>query len=236
MSSDLIRIQELLDRLGRGDAGAAEELIGLTVDQLYRRARRILNQDFPREKARGHETASVADRVISRLHRALTRHAARCREKAQENASPAFETGPGAGEAGRPLNPLTTPRHYYAFVNRRIRYVLLDLCRDRNRSVRPLHMGGGSEGGPPSAGVQEPTAPSEDQPPVLAQQAEEQTRLLAAVERLTPAERYLVQLQYFQDYTQEEIATIIGRNQSNVSRKLDAIRVKLLRLLTEEAR
>lgn len=60
---------------------------------------------------------------------------------------------------------------------------------------------------------------------------EERQTLLAAVARLSDKQRRLVNLRYYEEKTEYEIATILGINQSNVHRQLNTIHNALKKLL-----
>ena len=56
-------------------------------------------------------------------------------------------------------------------------------------------------------------------------------RLCTVMDELSPDERKLIDLHYFKNVSQTDISEIIGINQSNVSRRLTKILIKLKRLL-----
>lgn len=60
---------------------------------------------------------------------------------------------------------------------------------------------------------------------------EERTPLLAAVSRLSDKQRRLVNLRYYKEKTEYEIAAILGINQSNVHRQLNTIHNALKKIL-----
>lgn len=60
---------------------------------------------------------------------------------------------------------------------------------------------------------------------------EERQTLLAAVSRLSDKQRRLVNLRYYEEKTEYEIAAILGINQSNVHRQLNTIHNALKKIL-----
>lgn len=60
---------------------------------------------------------------------------------------------------------------------------------------------------------------------------EERQTLLAAVSRLSDKQRRLVNLRYYKEKTEYEIAAILGINQSNVHRQLNTIHNALKKIL-----
>mgnify|MGYP005918609317 CR=1 FL=1 len=60
---------------------------------------------------------------------------------------------------------------------------------------------------------------------------EEKATLLAAVSRLSDKQRRLVNLRYYEEKTEYEIAAILGINQSNVHRQLNTIHNALKKVL-----
>jgi RNA polymerase sigma factor (sigma-70 family) len=66
----LRRLQDLIDRLRRGESGARNDLLALSYERLRGLARQILRQDFPALR-QAHESTSVAHQAALRLWRAL---------------------------------------------------------------------------------------------------------------------------------------------------------------------
>lgn len=76
----------------------------------------------------------------------------------------------------------------------------------------------------------EPADTAADIETVLIADEERQT-LLAAVARLSDKQRRLVNLRYYEEKTEYEIAVLLGINQSNVHRQLNTIHNALKKIL-----
>jgi RNA polymerase sigma factor (sigma-70 family) len=71
MADDRTRqLEQLLDRMRKGDAAARTELLGLAYERLRLLARKMFRQDFPR-LGNLHETDSILHEAVLRLFRAL---------------------------------------------------------------------------------------------------------------------------------------------------------------------
>jgi RNA polymerase sigma factor (sigma-70 family) len=64
------QLEQLLDRMRKGDAAARTELLGLAYERLRLLARKMFRQDFPR-LGNLHETDSILHEAVLRLFRAL---------------------------------------------------------------------------------------------------------------------------------------------------------------------
>jgi RNA polymerase sigma factor (sigma-70 family) len=71
MADDRTRqLEQLLDRMRKGDAAARTELLGLAYERLRLLARKMFHHDFPR-LGNFHETDSILHEAVLRLFRAL---------------------------------------------------------------------------------------------------------------------------------------------------------------------
>jgi RNA polymerase sigma factor (sigma-70 family) len=190
-------LQDLIDRLRRGDDAARQELLQRAYDRLVRIAARIFQDDFPALHGR-HDLESVVSEVWMRLA--------------------------GALEATRP----ETLDGFFGLVFVKVRQVLLDMARGQRR--RDAHR----QDGPLDAGEPEALAAFDQ-----ADTTYDPTRLARLTEfhhqiaQLPADQRTVFELHYYGDFSQAEVAQMLGLHRKQVSRLWLAATGRLAQWLEE---
>lgn len=176
-------LQDLIDRMRRGDAVARRELIDCSYERLRDLSATILRRNFPRMKQAPAcvDTTDVANESAYRLYQALA-----------------------------DIQPATV-RDFFRLAAQRIRWLLLDLARQANRTGPDL------DDDRPVAGRPEPPAMLES--------------LYRQIELLPDHEREVVDLLYFHGLSQAEAAVHLGVTERTVRRHWTLARVRLFESL-----
>jgi RNA polymerase sigma-70 factor (ECF subfamily) len=199
-------LQGLLDRLAAGDPKALDALVEHSVERFRHMARKMLNSR-PRLR-RWEETDDILQGMAMRLQRAL--------QKVKSESVRAF-----VGLAAT-----------------MIRRQLIDLMRKHfgpegdagHHKTDPQFVDSKGRVRSPVKEAKDPRANILDG----LQRQEEWQKLHEHVERLAEAEREVLQLLYYQDLTQAEVARLLGVSESTVKRRHRDARLSLHRVIHGE--
>ncbi len=180
-------LQGLLARLLQGDESARRELINHSYERLRCLAAVILNESFPRLKKAPAlmDTTDLAHEATLKVYEALA-----------------------------DVHPQSVS-DYFRLAAQRMRWLLLDLARNADRSEERRRESAG----------QDNTTPKDSEPVV----PESLAALYQQIDELPEKEREVVDLLYFHGLTQPEAAALLGITERTVRRHWTVAKVKLIK-------
>jgi RNA polymerase sigma factor (TIGR02999 family) len=186
-----IQLQDLIARIQQGDEAAWRELIRCAYERLRRLASVVLNKSFPRLKKAPAlmDTTDLANETALKLYEMLAE-----------------------------VWPATVP-DFFRLTSQRMRWLLLDLARNVDRSQERRRQTAGPEATDPDSEGADPSASL--------------AALYEQMEALPAKEREVVDLLYFHGLSQAEAAALLGVAERTVRRHWAVARVKLFERLKD---